>query len=156
MTNDKFAYNQSIDANSHYNLRLDETGAARFFDVRHGAERQVLTLTPATWQQLAGPVSAVLRQCYSLSAAAARFTKGDNRMMRLAGCDVRPLLQAAELAEQRGELARLPTIIKNWSAMEDHARWWLHLLSSTEAVETDQAAGFGWRHAVYVGLAGAL
>lgn len=150
----RFGFDEVIDGAHHFLLQVSETGAV-FAEVPVTDTSLRITLSLPTWKKLASPISAELRKNYQLSLQNARFMPGDNKLPRMPGREILPVLLAAELAEQRGEVGRVKQICHNWVALEEHARWWLYTLANTKATETEVAQGFGWKHAIYFGLAAA-
>lgn len=149
-----FGFDESIDGAHHFTLQVSETGAV-FAEVPVTDTSLRISLSLLVWKKLSGPISAELRKNYQLSLQNARFMPGDNKLPRMPGREILPVLLAAELAEQRGEVARVKQICQNWVALEEHARWWLYTLANTRATEDEVAQGFGWKHAIYFGLAAA-
>lgn len=148
----KFAFDEDVDHKNHFTLTIVRDRVI-FQEVASNSSSVKAELSTSSWKMIAGAVSTELRKNYGLTQKSATFTRGLNKMTLMAGREIMPLLLAVEEAERSSMLNLIERICNNWTAMEEHARWWLYTLANTKANDIDVNNGLGWRKAIFVGLA---
>ena len=109
------------------------------------------------WKRVESSVIAVLRKGYDLSIKNATFKYGTNAMSRMAGRELMVLVWALISMSQRAiateESPVVTQIAENWVNLDTNTRWWLYTLGSTRVSGADEELGFGWKSALFHGLA---
>ncbi len=155
-----FDFDEAVDASNYFVVEVTraEVLFKEVLKVRKQADEQVRVALPKhLWKRVESTVIAALRKGYGLSVKNSTFKLGRNYMSRMAGRELMVLAWALASMSQRSIEDEASPVVShiadNWANLDANTRWWLYTLGNTQASTESEELGFGWKTALFHGLA---